>query len=489
MPLRIDQLDDEQLRTAAKLLERENERLIRQVLELKQQLRTMSGQSSEQFALLRELEQQLANRNKLLFGRSSEKRKTEKKKGAESETSKTGHGPRDQTSLPHVEREHALDEADKVCTSCGGALAEMAGQFEESDEVDVIERRFVLVRHKRKKYRCACGGCIETALGPEKLIAGGRYSIDFAVTVAIAKYCDHLPLERQVRMMKRLGLTVDSQTLWDQLDALARWLEPLRSQLHAYVLSHGVIGADETFWRLMAGQGVNKRWQTWAVVAPDAVSYSILDSRSALAAAEVLGDYAGTVICDGYSAYQSLRKRGGRFRLAHCWAHVRRKAVEAESVAPGPCGELLELIGELYAVERDVKSDEERASIRSEHSTLILKRIERWALEQRALPQSPLGKVIAYMGELWPGLVRFVEDPRLALDNNACERALRGVVLGRVNHHGSRSERGIRVAALLYSLVESAKLAGIEPDVYLRTATRSAIRGEAIPLPHEVPAS
>lgn len=489
MPLRIDQLDDEQLRTAAKLLERENERLIRQVIELKQQLRTMSGQTSEQIELLRELEQQLANRNKMLFGPSSEKRKTEKSQSVESEASQTGHGPREQTSLPHVERKHVLDDADKVCTSCGGALAEMAEQFEDSDEIDVIERRFVVVQHKRQKYRCACGGCIETALGPEKLIAGGRYSVDFAVTVAIAKYCDHLPLERQVRMMKRLGLIVDSQTLWDQLDALARWLEPLRTRLHAYVLSHGVIGADETFWRLMAGQGVNKRWQTWAVVAPDAVSYSILDSRSASAAAEVLDGYAGTVICDGYSAYQSLRKRGGRFELAHCWAHVRRKAVEAQSVSPVPCGELLELIGELYAVERDARSDAERARIRSEHSTLILKRIERWALDQRALPQSPLGKVIAYMGELWPGLVRFVDDPRLALDNNACERSLRGVVLGRVNHHGSRSERGIRVAALLYSLVESAKLAGIEPDAYLRAATRHAIRGETIPLPHEMPAN
>jgi transposase IS66 family protein/recombinase len=94
--------------------------------------------------------------------------------------------------------------------------------------------------------------------------------------------------------------------------------------------------ADETFWRLMEGNGDNKRWQTWAVVAPDAVSYRILDSRSAAAAAEVLGDYAGTLLCDGYSAYESLKKRGGRFEIAHCWAHVRRKFVEAEEVHPFP---------------------------------------------------------------------------------------------------------------------------------------------------------
>jgi transposase len=483
---RIDKLDDEQVRTAAKLLERENERLIRQVLELKQQLKAASGQSVGQLELLQELERQLANRNKLLFGRSSEKRGKAKACEDAAEPAQVGHGPREQTALPHIEREHALDEADRICNSCGGALSEMSGQFAEGDEIDVIERRFVVVRHKRKKYRCACGGCVETALGPDKLIPGGRYSIDFAVSVAIAKYCDHLPLERQVRMMKRLGLTVDSQTLWDQIDALARWLATLPTRLHDYVLTQPVIGADETFWRLMEGQGNNKRWQTWAVVASNAVSYTILDSRSAVAAAHVLGDYAGTIMCDGYSAYQSLKKRGGRFRLAHCWAHVRRKFVEAQEYAPGPCGQVLDIISELYAVERNVTSSEERARIRNEHSIGMIKRIQTWALEQRALPQSPLGKAIAYMGSLWPGLVQFIEDARLPLDNNACERALRGVVLGRVNHHGSRSERGTQVAALFYSLIETAKLCGVEPDAYLRHAARQAVRGEPVALPHEM---
>jgi transposase len=133
---------------------------------------------------------------------------------------------------------------------------------------------------------------VETALGPDKLIVGGRYSIDFAVSVAIAKYTDHLPLERQVRVMKRQGLTVDSQTLWDQINALAKWLAPLHDRGHAHVLAQPVIGADETFWRLMES-GDNKRWQTWAVCAPNAVTYRIRDSRSAIAASEVLGPRSG----------------------------------------------------------------------------------------------------------------------------------------------------------------------------------------------------
>jgi transposase len=479
----IDGLDDERLRQAAKLLERENERLIRQVVELKQKLRAAQGNSMQQMDLLAELEQQLAVRNKMLFGRSSEKRASDRT--AEDKAPQTGHGPREQTELELVEREHELDVADQTCTSCGGNLEEMAGQFEESEEIDSLERQFVLVRHKRKKYRCRCGGCVETAPAPDKLIKGGRYSIDFAVSVVVAKYADHLPLERQVRIMKRQGLDVDSQTLWDQANALSNHLAPTGPALHAYVLSKLVIGADETFWRLMEGSN-NKRWQTWAITTSDAVSYRIKDSRSAAAAADVLDGYAGTVLCDGYSAYESLQKRSGKFRLAHCWAHVRRKFVEAEPLCPGPCAEVLDLIGKLYALERDCATDDERAGIRASQSRAVTKEIQAWALRQQALPLSPLGKAIAYMGGMWEGLQRFLDEPRLALDNNATERALRGVVLGRKNHYGSRSERGTEVAALMYSLIESAKLAGVEPDTYLRAAARAAVRGQTIPLPHQL---
>jgi len=168
---------------------------------------------------------------------------------------------------------------------------------------------------------------------------------------------------------------------------------------------------------------------------------------------------------------------------------VRRKFVEAEEVAPEAAREVLDLIGELYAAEADCSTQDARARIRAERSRDIVRRIQNWALKQEGLPRSPLQKAIAYMGELWPGLLRFLDDPRLALDHNATERALRGVVLGRKNHYGSRSERGTEVAALFYSLIESAKLAGVEPDAYLRAAARHAIRGEGIQLPHEQPAA
>jgi transposase len=332
----LDDIEDkETLRRAAKLLEAENQRLAQEIAKLAKELHALKGGDPQQLMLqLAGLEQQLANLQKKVFGDSSEKRKkvaSEKKSEPQ-----RGHGPRPQLALAIVEQVHVADEADKKCVACGGDLREWNGQFEESEEIDVIERRFVIKKHKRQKYRCQCGQCIETAPGPTKLFEGARYSPNVAVTVAIEKYVDHMPLERQVRTMAREGLEIDSQTLWDQLNALARVLEPAHARLHTYVLSQPVIGADETFWRLMGAKGKRdggdgKRWQTWAVVASNAVSYRILDSRSTEAAEQVLGGYAGTVLSDGYTAYEALQKRGGRFKLAHCWAHVRRKFSSANS--------------------------------------------------------------------------------------------------------------------------------------------------------------
>ena len=485
--------DIEQLRRAALLLEAENQKMSRLISRLQKRLNQLEGKEAEQLTLqIAELEQHLGVMRGRMFGDSSEKRPRAKKKATEEPAEQTGHGPRPQPELPVIEQVHVADEVDKVCDACGGDLETWDGQFEESDEVDVLERRFVMKRIKRQKYRCRCGQCIETAPGPTKLQPGGRYSKDFAVHVAVSKYADHLPLERQVKIMKREGLIIDSQTLWDQLNALARVVEPVHDKLHAHVLSQPVIGADETYWRLLGAKGkkkggVGKRWQTWAVICPEAGSYRILDSRSADAAKQVLGGYAGVTLCDGYSAYQSLQKQGGKFVLAHCWAHVRRKFVETEDQYPAQCGEVLEMIGKLYGIERDCTGPpEERLALRREKSAAIIKDIHTWALETEALPQSSLGRAIAYMGGIWEGLKVFLENPGVELDNNRTERALRGVVLGRKNHLGSRSKRGTEVSALFYSLIESAKLCGVGPHTYLKAAADAALRRNAMPLPHEL---
>jgi transposase len=258
-----NETDPEMLRRAALLLEKENKRLVQKIIDLTNELVTVKGGGAEQLKLrIAELEQQLALRNRMLFGESSEKRIGD---GPAPETSseppklpQKGHGPKAQMHLPVVELKHELDEADRACAACGGRLEEWEGQSEDSEEIDVIERRFVIKKHKRQKYRCRCGGCVETAPSPLKLFEGARYSIDFAIEVAADKYCDHNPLERQVRKMAREGLDTDSQTLWDQIERVARLLAPGYLELMQYVLSKPVIGADETRWPLLGRKTTNR---------------------------------------------------------------------------------------------------------------------------------------------------------------------------------------------------------------------------------------
>ena len=487
--------DIEILRQTALMLERENQRLVAKIVELTRELSALKGKDPTQLRLqIERLKQQLAERNRRIFGDSSERRpnpETPTQREEKPALPQKGHGPREQPKLPVVEQIHALDGADQTCPSCGGTLEEWKGQFEESEEVDVVERSFVLKKHRRQKYRCRCQGCIETAPGPLKLREGARYSVDFAVEVAVGKYLDHLPLERQVRIMKREGLLVDSQTLWNQIEHAAGLLLPAYEGLGRRALAEPVVGADETRWRLLGAKGQDegeaKRWQVWAVATPRAVSYQIRDSRSAVAAEAVLRGFKGVVMCDGYAAYKTLANNNPELTLAHCWAHVRREFVEIAPMYPKETTEVLDLIGELYQIEAlcpaGSDGDALRAELRNTRSREIVGQIKDWAESTPALGESALGKAIAYMAGIWSGLVRFLEDPRIPIDNNGTERVLRGIVVGRKNHYGSRSKRGTEVAALFYSLLESAKLVGDEPKAYLRRALFAALRGEPIPLP------
>ncbi len=185
-------------------------------------------------------------------------------------------------------------------------------------------------------------------------------------------------------------------------------------------------------------------------------------------------------------------REGSDLTLAHCWAHVRRKFVEAEPHYL-EAGTMIDRIRQLYAIEAEAKraSPEEclarLAALRAKRSKPVIDEIRTWLMTQRALPRSSLGKAIAYTSGLWPGLVRFLANPKIPLDTNGVERALRGVAVGRKNHYGSRSERGTRVAALFDSLFESAKLCSVEPRAYLSEAPRRAIRNSGtVTLPRDL---
>jgi transposase len=497
----IDQVTD--LDTAKQMLSlyaKENARLSKRIMDLTRQLAAAHGKSeSEQLQLeLSELREQLANFQHKVFGDSSEKRSRETKPKKPASKPKRGHGHREQPQLRTQSVLMELPESDRDCPACGEPLQPMKGVTEDSEVIAALEREYWKIVAMRQKYRCKCNGAIVTAPGPYKAIEGGRYTLQFAVQVAIDKYADHLPLERQVRIMARQGLVIDSQTLWDQLDVVAAHLVPTYDALREYILGADVIGADETWWRLMQKKS-NKKWYAWGITTHDACWYRIADSRSAKIAAEVLDGYEGTVLCDGYKAYKTVATASPSIRLAHCWAHARRKFVEAEPNYPVACAEALDKIGRLFEIEAGLASpdnldgEEKEAALalrkqqRDAKSRPLLEELKSWALVQRGLPQSGLRKAIDYMLEYWQGLTAFLEDPHLDIHNNQTERALRGMVIGRKNHYGSRSERGTKVAAIFYSLVESAKLCGVDPSLYLMKAAERAIdQPGAVLFPHEL---
>ena len=489
--------EPEELRQVVRLLVQENERLHKRLEELTRQLASLKGEGEQRLLELeiQKLREQMDRFQRKIFAASSEKRKGEGngREGAQEKPPQRGHGPTEQLRLPVVEVVHELPEEKRGCPVCGGTLQEMAGQCEQTEEVTVIQRQFVVQHHQRKKYRCRCNGAVVTAPAPVRL-EGHRYSVEFAVEVAVDKYADHLPLERQVARMERQGLELTSQTLWDQTRAVAVKLESSYRALKAHVLASPRIGADETWWRdLKTG---SRQCHDWCLCCEDGIYHEIHPSRSSEAAAAMLAGYTGTVMTDGYVAYKTLAKATPGLKLVHCWAHVRRKFVEVETFYPQECKEILDLIRKLYEVERKVSEggDPEgtlalRARLRGEESGAWVEKTKEWAFAQRASPGSGLRQAIDYMLQHWNGLTAFLEDPAIPLDNNATERALRAVVVGRKNHLGSRSKEGMRVAGLFYSLLDTAKLCGVNPREYLIRAVRLALEVPgSVFLPHQMAA-
>lgn len=432
---------------------------------------------------------------------------------------KKGHGPRPQPSLPIREVEHRFDDADRMCPTCGGTLLTMKGQEEVSEQVSVLAMRFEIILHKLEKCRCGRCGHIETALPPEKLIPGGRYSVEVAAEVATAKYADHLPLERQVDQMGRQGLIVTSQALWDQIQALYKVLLPSYLALQKRILAAKLIHVDETTWRLML-KGVTQKWWVWCIAVPDAAYVQILPSRGNNAARSILDGYSGIVVADGYGVYCSLERERSRlggeqvplvipegappvkplprpdYELAVCWSHARRPLFKGEKNYP-EAKRALDLIAALYAVEAEAEGlatdlltlFAHRERLRKERSAGLIRELRAWMDAQTTIPGSQLDKGVQYLREYWVGLTVFLRNPIVPLDNNLAERVLRGPVLGRVNHQGSRSEAGTRVSALFYSLVITCKLIGLDPSLYLREAARRALRNPGtVTLPHDLKA-
>lgn len=455
--------DIERLRQLTLLLEAEVERLLKVIAKLSKQLEKATGKPGQLEIALKTLES-LKERAKDVAKEKAEIAKRVPKK-------RTSYGPTEQPQLKQSTIVGVLDEADQVCPECGDPLKAWGERAEHSELIDVIAIEYKLVKVERQKYRCDCCGHIETALPPTEISRfqdGGRYSTGFVAQVIVDKYVDHIPLSRDVRRMKRSGLNVTSQTLWDQCNAAARRLQATYYAILAYILAQPVIGLDQTGWKNLSSRKA-KLWQMWGLTAANAVYYCIRDDKSANTFIDLVGDFEGVIVCDALASHGAGARGSPGVTLAGCWAHVFRKFREA---APDfPDAEIaMAQISTLYEIDYSATSDEERAELRRTKSKEELAELHAWLSNYPALQSTSLGGAIRYTLGQWEPLTQFVTNAAVPLDNNWIERAFRGPVLGRRNHFGSKSARGTEVAAILYTLVETAKLAGEEPSAYLRRA-------------------
>ena len=509
------------LRAAAQSLQDENARLraaFRAQSEADKKARTeKDGQILDLQAQIERLEQenrvlkeQLDRRNKALYGRKSERRATGESavpppEGPDStptpkkkkRKSQRGHGPTPQPKLPVVEVTNKLADDAMACPECSAPLTPLGHEAEKAELIALEERKIVLERHLRTKYRCS--GChigVITAPGPVKLIPGGRYSLGFAVEVAYQKYLAHMPLDRQVQLFRNDGLVVTTAALYDQIDALATALTATYQAIWDQIQAEPVLQADETPWAVLSnGHTENERFYAWVAVGSRYVGFRLLDTRSKEGATTILGDFAGTLMVDGLTSYPAAAKAGKgeepRFKVANCHAHARRKFVECEQHYPAESQVAIGIYRQLYEIERKGKEPgADLGALRDVQSRPLVDQLFHWAREQQkrqdVLPSSGLSNALNYLVNHEAGLRVFLDNSSVPIDNNASERALRGPVLGRKNSYGSRSRRGTETAAILYTLVESAKRTGVNPRAYLEAAAEHALRAAgAILLPED----
>lgn len=382
--------------------------------------------------------------------------------------------------LPRIDIIHDLPADQKTCPHDGAELKPIG--FESHEQLDIIPASVRVLHNKRLKYACPC--CekhIVTASKPAQPIEKSIASPGLLAHIAIQKYAVALPLYRQGEIFKRIGVEMDTTTLANWMIRCGALVQPLINLLHEKILEQSVLHADET--RVQVLNEVDKTPQSnsymWVLHSAQstcaAVLYRYEPTRSGKAATELLGDYRGALMVDGYSGYNAVCEQQSITRLG-CWAHARRKFIEAQKIQKegktGKADQAIAFIQQLYGIEKSIKEKtaEEKYQIRQEQSLPILEKIRVWLDKSiaHALPQSLLGKALYYLHEQWPKLVRYVDRGEYPIDNNAAENAIRPFVIGRKNWLFSTSPKGATASANIYSLIETAKANGLEPYAYLR---------------------
>lgn len=380
--------------------------------------------------------------------------------------------------LPVVRTVCELKDEDRVC-ACGGELK--AFGEETSRELERVETT-VVHEIARTKYACAtCQEGVVTAPWRGRVIDKGLLGPGFLAHVITERFGHHQPYYRLEGKYKGEGLELSRSVLCESMARCAELLEPIAEELRQEVLKSDVVHTDDTPVTLArSSAGGSREARVWVYLNREGRHwYEFTASRKRDGPARVFQDFTGYLQADAYGGYDRLFFPGGATEVA-CWAHVRRKFVDAEATDPTLAKAAVDRIRVLFQIEEVAKDlcDAARAEFREQKARPLLEEFHAWLdlTETQALPKSPLGKAIGYARNQWPALLRYVDDGRLAISNNAAERALRPFALGRKNWLFFQREGGGKTAAILMSLLMTAKAAGIHPgdyfkDVLLRLST------------------
>jgi transposase len=465
-----------------------------QIEHLKAQLavlrRARFGRSSEKLdreieqleLLLGELEEGVAESH----GRAEQAENKDRATPARPRSSKRQPGGR--RPLPaHLQRERAVQEPAPACSCCGGTVLRKLGE-DVTELLEYVPSSFKVIELVRPKLSCrACETIVQAPL-PSLPIERGRPGPGLLAHVAVAKYADGLPLYRQCEIYAREGIDLDRSTLADWVGRMAALLDPLVQAIHRHVCAGPVLHADDTTVKVLApGQGRARIGRLWAVVrderafggaAAPAAFYRYSPDRRAEHAEALLGSCRGFLHADGYAGFNSLfahDPKSGKPRLTElaCWAHARRYIYEVYQSNASPLAkEALERMAELFEIETRIngRPPQDRLAVRQQEAVPLLRNLESYlrnALRQIS-GKSKLAQAIRYALSRWAALTRYTTDGRLEMTNNAVERAIRPVAMTRKNYLFAGSDSGGARAAAMYTLTQTAKMNGLNPEAYLR---------------------
>ena len=380
--------------------------------------------------------------------------------------------------LPRETQTHQPKE--QACPDCGGSLSKLGEDV--SELLEFVPAQFKVIRHVRPKLSCTRCDRIVQAPAPTRPIERGIAGPGLLAHVLVAKYSDHLPLYRQSEIYAREGVELERSTLADWVGGSSELLKPLVEAVRQYVLSAGKLHADDTPVPVLApGTGKTKTGRLWTYVRDDrpagdslapAVWFAYSPDRKGEHPAQHLRDFRGPLQADAYAGFNELYKNG-RIQEVACWAHVRRKFYDLDQAHASPIAkEAIQRIAELYMIESEIRGrpPNERLQVRQARARPLLESLRAWleASLAKLSRKSDTAAAVKYALGLWAALVRYCDDGRLEIDNNAAERALRVVALGRKNYLFAGSDTGGERAAAIYSLIGTAKLNGLDPEAYLR---------------------